>query len=558
MSNVTMYNNTVANRCGCMCLTATSSLTMSDCNIKNNKVGTRAMLDILQGSSVIMDNVTFSDNESSQDSSSMYVSDATSIIVTNSTFERNLSKNGGNSITLIFSNKISFENCNFTANQATKESSHLYSIFTALTISSCIFDDTDRNVSFTGSITGGFMYLSTGSVVIITNTVFNKGFATYGGAIYILGNADVLIESSNFTSNNADQGAAIHATTYNTLSISNNCIFSSNSANSKVGEWIYVTNAFNALLITNSQFIVNDNAIYLKRTNAIITSCTFTGNITGVADSLNEYAGGIEFEEVATGTIVNSTFYQLRGKGGAFKISSNPYFKNQNKDVSYLITDSTISSWESVGNGGGIYVDTIKELNLTNTAVSSNMALNGEGGGIYFICYENEFDVCHLNLIGSNVTSNSAKIGGGIKWNYSKPTQDASSRVASNTATLYGRDFACFAREIKIINEIDYTFYINEKGINDLSEKTEGSKSKSLKRLDFAGVMSGGSIPTTYLALVDEYNQVVTSDNSVMTEFIVDACKFSIFNIFYSIFRGKYFSKWSVWADEILLNKWSV
>ena len=34
--------------------------------------------------------------------------------------------------------------------------------------------------------------------------------------------------------------------------------------------------------------------------------------------------------------------------------------------------------------------------------------------------------------------------------------------------------------------------------------------------------MSGGSIPTTYLALVDEYDQVVTSDSSVMIEFLVD------------------------------------
>ena len=66
------------------------------------------------------------------------------------------------------------------------------------------------------------MYLSTGSAVTITQSSFNKGEATYGGAIYILGSADVTIQSSNFTSNTADQGAAVHATTYNTLSISNN------------------------------------------------------------------------------------------------------------------------------------------------------------------------------------------------------------------------------------------------------------------------------------------------------------------------------------------------
>lgn len=112
-------------------------------------------------------------------------------------------------------------------------------------------------------------------------------------------------------------------------------------------------------------------------------------------------------------------------------------------------------------------------------------------------------------------------IGGGIKWNYREPTQDNTSLVSGNAATLYGTDYACFAREIKEINEAEFTYYSED--TNDLSMKTDGSKSQSLKRLDFAGVMSGGSIPTTYLALVDQYEQIVTSDNAVEIEFVVDA-----------------------------------
>jgi hypothetical protein len=57
--------------------------------------------------------------------------------------------------------------------------------------------------------------------------------------------------------------------------------------------------------------------------------------------------------------------------------------------------------------------------------------------------------------------------------------------------------------------------------------------------LDFAGVMSGGSIPTTYLALVDQYNQVVTSDNSIMTEFIVDTSTDTTDNQFESEVYGQ-------------------
>jgi len=111
-------------------------------------------------------------------------------------------------------------------------------------------------------------------------------------------------------------------------------------------------------------------------------------------------------------------------------------------------------------------------------------------------------------------------IGGGIKWNYREPEVDNDSVVEDNTATLYGTDYACFAREVKEISEIEYSYYIDTS--NDLTAKSEGSESESLTRLDFAGVMSGGSIPTTYLALVDQYDQIVTSDDSVMIEFVVD------------------------------------
>lgn len=215
------------------------------------------------------------------------------------------------------------------------------------------------------------MYLSTGSTITITGSTFSNGYAEYGGAIYILGSADVSIQTSNFTSNTAQQGGAIHATTYNSFTISNNCYFTSNNANSKVGECIYITNAFEAFSVANSYFTVTNNAIYLKRTQATISSCTFTGTAPTV-NELDEYAGGIEFEEVPSGKITSSTFTSLKGKGGAFKISSNAYFKQQEKVdnpttyVSYTITDSTITNCESVTHGGGIYVDTIKDVTLTN------------------------------------------------------------------------------------------------------------------------------------------------------------------------------------------------
>ena len=66
------------------------------------------------------------------------------------------------------------------------------------------------------------MYLSTSSIVSISNSEFAFGKAIYGGAIYVLGNSQVDIKSTDFHDNQANQGAAIHATTYATFSVSEN------------------------------------------------------------------------------------------------------------------------------------------------------------------------------------------------------------------------------------------------------------------------------------------------------------------------------------------------
>ena len=73
--------------------------------------------------------------------------------------------------------------------------------------------------------------------------------------------------------------------------------------------------------------------------------------------------------------------------------------------------------------------------------------------------------------------------------------------IQSNTAKWYGTNYASFSREIKEIREDEFTYYVDEN--NDLSKITESAEGESLSRLDFWGVMSGGFIPTTYLALVD-------------------------------------------------------
>ena len=528
ITSLTFSSNKVTLSWGGFWISDSTSLTISQSTFSSNTMGQRAIISSQQNWDMTFSNVQFSQNSASQDSSVLYVSDATSITFTSWSFTKNKSLGGGNTLSFIFSNSVTFTSWTFTANKAIKESNHIYSIFTTMTVSGWTFDDSDSSMASSDLITGGFMYLSTGSTITITGSTYKNGKAIYGGAVYILGNANVSIKSSTFTNNQANQGGAIHATSYNSFSISDSCSFSGNSASSKVGECIYVTNAFSPLTISSSSFSVSVNAIYIERTDISVSSWTFTGTTTTV-DPLSLYAGGIELSEVETGTFSSSTFTSLVGLGGALKISSNPYFKQQSSKVSYTITDSTIQNWLSSEHGGGIYVDTIRSLTLTNTKVTGNKASSGEGGGIYFIWLHNPADQWFLNLINTNVTLNSAKIGGGIKWDYREPSADSNSNVINNVATLYGTDYACFAREIKEIKENEYTYYTTS--TNDLSATSNGSKGASITSLNFSGVMSGGSIPTTYLALVDQYNQVVTSSNSDSIEFLVDTSS-KLFNIY--------------------------
>lgn len=90
---------------------------------------------MLQRSSITMTKVIMAENTSNKDSALMYMSDADASTFTNCTFQKNKSTNGGNSMT-INSSTLTISQSNFLANQAIKESSHIYVIFSTVTVTS--------------------------------------------------------------------------------------------------------------------------------------------------------------------------------------------------------------------------------------------------------------------------------------------------------------------------------------------------------------------------------------------------------------------------------------
>lgn len=98
-------------------------------------MGERSVLDVITQSNMTLVNTTVSNNTSSLGSAVMYVNDVASISITNCTFDYNTNLGAGNSFSFIFADSITITNSYFYDNIAIKESNHIYTIFSTITIS---------------------------------------------------------------------------------------------------------------------------------------------------------------------------------------------------------------------------------------------------------------------------------------------------------------------------------------------------------------------------------------------------------------------------------------
>ena len=63
----------------------------------------------------------------------------------------------------------------------------------------------------------------------------------------------------------------------------------------------------------------------------------------------------------------------------------------------------------------------------------------------------------YFELIDNSFTNNSAaSLGGAILWNYYRPTNVLDQTYDSNSAGVYGNDFASFAQTLRTITSEDY------------------------------------------------------------------------------------------------------
>lgn len=148
----------------------------------------------------------------------------------------------------------------------------------------------------------------------------------------------------------------------------------------------------NSNISNNSQPALSGGGIYLRNSNSVITGSTFINN------SGDENAGGLNLVG-GSSTITNSTINNnMATTGGGFLITGS----------SVKINDTTVHSNTAQADGGGINTDnqTGQSTSITNSTISGNSVISGEGGGIT--------NRGELVLENTTLSGNSATLGGGL------------------------------------------------------------------------------------------------------------------------------------------------
>ena len=310
---------------------------------------------------------------------------------------------------------------------------------------------------------GGTIHLSGALGTFEVTTAVKIDGSTAGGEVIISGDTaknDKLVSGTDITDVSASQTAAVLGDNVTVMefdfgslgSILDQITITGGSGQDGGGAFVSSSD----VTIVDSKFLGNTSSLvgaglYVTGGKIKITGTTFDGNGSGI-----EFGGGATFLSaeaiVEDSSFTNNTALNgggLFSQGSTTTISRTVFDGNQAAnvgglgsvlDVSFTLTDSTVSNNNAAGGAGGILTRSVAStpVKILNSTISSNTAAGDAGGGIYN--FQGELEVSN-----STVTQNTADtFGGGIVSN-GDPAQSASTKltstiVADNTATGSGAD----------------------------------------------------------------------------------------------------------------------
>jgi len=252
--------------------------------------------------------------------------------------------------------------------------------------------------------------------ITITNSVFLNNHGDYGAVLYAnSSNDNIYISDSTFKSNIAVGVGIVYPDTLSDVVITGST-FSQNYVQS--GGVVYFNEMKNSPYITNCQFVLNIgggiqtaaiamvltdgyvlnttftlnfnmSGLYAYRSNSVnVTNSVFTGN------TIYNYNGGGVYFELSGMLLLNCIFRSNKAVyGGAiYSTTSIVYFDTP------LIKNSIIENNNATVAGGGLFLNGISALDLSNVTMSNNIAVNGSN----FYC------------LGSNVFANTTSINSSL------------------------------------------------------------------------------------------------------------------------------------------------
>lgn len=392
VTSLIFSGNTCSNSGGGICITASSTLNLSNGAFSNNEAANGGGIYVANGCTLnVKENSTLDivDNETSSNGGGLNV-------------------NGGiltvpNGCTLTIS-----------GNQASGDGGGFYAANSAtLTFTGCALEVSGN----TATRDGGGLYVggaSTFTLNEISSFVISDNESSHvGGGICITNNITLTLKKATITNNNAANGGGVYVGNHTTLIFPTNStvLVSQNTATSN-GGGIHLNEGSTFWMETG---MLEKNAASSSGGGVYVHSSTFVlagGAIQGKGEEINvaSRGGGVcVYDTNASFTMTGGTIENCRSSdgGGGIYVSTNAKF---------FMNGGTIQKCVAYNNGAGVYVLGIEDalvattlFQMTDGLIAYNKTERGNGGAVYINTGAT------FQLEGGTLSNNVAiKSGGGV------------------------------------------------------------------------------------------------------------------------------------------------
>jgi predicted outer membrane repeat protein len=321
---------------------------------------------------------------------------------------------------------------------------------------------------------GGAIHTTEEVTLRVENCKFNNNVASAGGAIFIRDRSNLTVINSKFNGNDAAKYGKreMSAGAIGTLQKCNVTIKGSEFKNNKGINGGAVYTIFSNLTVENSTFIKNDSTPGKALGSKTSSAGTFTRGYGGaiytdgasVPDEAAYRHPGLPPADGAGKIIIrNSRFEENRaaGHGGALNLFTYPEDKTTIENTT-IINNEVIKDNKPKAKGGGVYAG-LGELTIKNTTFANNKA-HEQGGGLY-VNGPKPINITNSTFSGNKAqdSSNNGK-GGGIAirhWTWDTDAKIVNTTFANNYAGSEAGAIQAGDINVRLTNSI---FYKNTAG----------------------------------------------------------------------------------------------